>query len=276
MTRLPLRWLLVLLGGAVAFWLAGERLRAVKRVDPSPELAVALPLFIQVAMAGGDRFLAANMAYVRGLVTETAKMGPDDYRLLAKLQTDVSWLNPAHEDNYYTAAAILSWNEQVEAAQTILRRASLVRAYDYQPAFYYSFNLYHFKGDSLGASEWLRSAAAKLPEGDERLVMTNFAARWLDRSKDLELAIRVVEAMAKEARRPDFRQYLLQRAQRLRDLARLRQAVLLYEERSGHPPARLDQLVAAGLLDHLPSDPFGFGFALDAKGQPILLNSPPR
>lgn len=262
-------WLLLLFG-ALIFVSASVSLRQQKRINASPEIQVALPLFVQVFMAGGDRFLAANLGAIRALITETAKMQPDEYKILGKVQVDASWLNPAHEDNYYIASATLPWNGQVDAAQTVLRRASLARPFDFQPAFYYAFNLLHFKGDAVGASEWLRRAAAKLPDDDERLTMDNFAARWLDKADDLGLAIAVVESMAKQAKRKDFRNYLMQRVQRLRGLLSLRQAASTFEQKNGRPVQSLEQLVDTGLLSGIPVDPFGVGYALDSGGVPIF------
>ena len=268
-------WLLLLLG-TLLFVSASFSLRQQKRINASPEIQVALPLFVQVFMAGGDRFLAANLGAIRALITETAKMHPDEYKILGKVQVDASWLNPAHEDNYYIAAAILPWSGQLDAAQTVLRRASLARTFDYQPAFYYAFNLLQFKDDAAGAAEWLRTAASKLPDDDERLVMENFAARWLDKADDLGLAIAVVESMAKQAKRKDFRNYLLQRAQRLRDLLALRQAAEAFRLQTGQPVQTLDQLVGAGLMAKLPVDPFGIGYALDAGGVPVFGSAKPQ
>ncbi|MBL8413597.1 MAG: hypothetical protein JNM42_04070 [Propionivibrio sp.] len=269
------RWLLLLLG-ALIFVGASVSLRQQKRINASPEIQVALPLFVQVFMAGGDRFLAANLGAIRALITETVKMHPDEYKILGKVQVDASWLNPAHEDNYYIASAILPWSGQLDSAQTVLRRASLARPFDYQPAFYYAFNLVHFKGDVTGAAEWLRSAAAKLPDDDERLTMENLAARWLDKADDLGLAITVVESMAKQAKRKDFRNYLLQRAQRLRDLLALRQAAEAFRQQTGQPAQTLEQLVSAGLMTKIPVDPFGIGYALDAGGVPIFSSAKKR
>ena len=268
------RWWLALAAGGGLFLLAAAGLKGTKHKDVAVEMQVALPLFVQVAMMGGDRYLAANAASIRALVVTTERMRAGEYKILARVQTDASWLNPAHEDNYYIAAALLPWNGEVEAAQTVLRRAGAARPLDYQPAFFYAFNLFHFLGDPEGASHWLRAAADKLPEGDERLTMQNFAVRWLDRSRDLDQAILVVEAMAKQSQRRDFRRYLLMRAQRLRDLKSLRNAAAAYQERTGQPLRRLDQLVGAGLIASIPQDPFGLGFDIDAAGQPSLLNAP--
>ncbi|MDO8786509.1 MAG: hypothetical protein Q7J42_00345 [Sulfuritalea sp.] len=266
---------LVALACAAAFVFSAERLKAVPRQTVTLELQVALPLFVQVFMTAGDRYLAADLAAIRALVVATDKMRPEDYRILGKIQEDASWLNPAHEDNYYTAAAILPWSGELDAAQTILARATKARYFDYQPAFYYAFNLLHFKGDAAGASAWMRAAAEKLPSDEERLIMQNLAARWMDRAEDTDLAIRIVEAMAQQAKRKDFRAYLEQRVVRLRSLKQLRAAAERFREQSGRPLVKLRDLVDAGLVTAIPADPFGFGFDVDKQGQVVLRTSPP-
>lgn len=261
---------------ALAFVFSAERLKSMPRQNVTLELQVALPLFVQVFMTAGDRYLAANLAAIRALIVATDKMRPEDYHILGKVQDDASWLNPAHEDNYYIAAAILPWNGELDAAQTILARASKARYFDYQPAFYYSFHLLHFKDDAAGASAWMREAAEMLPNDEERLIMQNFAARWLDRAPDIDLAIRIVEGMAQQARRKDFRNYLEQRVMRLRVLQQLRTAAASFQQRHGRPLTDLRELVDSGYIRALPSDPFGFGYALDKQGRIVLRTSPPR
>ncbi len=271
-------WLPMLLAmaGGLAFWAGQTGIQEVKRPRPKAEIEVVLPVFVQVALTGGDRYLAASWSSIRALVTETVRMAPEGYRILALVQEDVSWLNPAHEDNYYIATAILPWEGEVDATQVILRRATLARPFDYQPPFYYAFNQMHFKGDALGASEWLRRAASKLSDPDEQLTMENFAARWLDKTQDLDLAARIVDSMAAQAKREDFAAYLRQRSQRLRDLAALRRAATSYTERHQRPPESLDDLVRSGLIAQIPQDPFGSGFALDQAGLPVIAGSVAR
>lgn len=260
---------------ALAFAACVQFLKTAPRQTVNVEMQVALPLFVQVALAAGDRYLAADIATIRALVVATDKMRPEDYAVLAKVQTDVSWLNPGHEDNYYIAAAILPWVGQLDAAQTILSRAMAARPFDYQPAFYYAFHRLFLARDARGASAVMRAAAEKLPEGDERLQMQNLAAIWLDKTDDPAYAISIVAAMAKEARRPDFRRYLEQRVDRLRQLQTLREAAARYRQQQGRPLAQVEELVAAGLIEKMPADPFGFGFAIDARGEVVLRNSPP-
>ncbi len=236
----------------------------------APEVEVVLPLFVQVAMAAGDRYLAANAATIRALVTDNARMRAEEYPLLAQWQERASWLNPAHEDNYYIAAAVLPWNGQVESAQTILRRASLSRPQDYQPSFLYAFHLMHFYGDPAGAAEWLQRSAERLPNPDEQLVMQNLAAKWMDRSRDLDNAIGMVAALAKQAKRRDFQRYLEMRVVRLRGLKILRSAADRYASTQKKPLRSLDELVMAGYVNSIPVDPLGFGYELSSDGQVVI------
>lgn len=259
---------------AAIFVATASHLKSAPRQSVRPELQVALPLFVQVFMSMGDRYLAANIASIRALIVDTQKMSPDEFAILAKVQEDVSWLNPGHEDNYYIAAAVLPWVGQVDAAQRVLARASLARRYDYQPAFYYGFNQLHFRNDPAGASAWLREAATHLPEGGNRIQMQNLAAIWMDKTSDIDIAIKVVEALAAQSKRRDFKRYLDMRVQRLQVLKVLRTAASDYSQQHGRPPSRLQDLVDDSRISALPVDPFGFGYDLDTRGEVILRNSP--
>ena len=267
-------WILLLAVSVAFFAVAVDKVKTLRRDHSAPEIQLVLPLFVQVGMAAGDRYLAANGAAMRGLITTTAQMSAAEYEILGALQESASWLNPAHEDNYYTAAAILPWNDQLDAAQVILRRASLARPYDFQPAFMYAFHLLYFKHQPEEAAAWLQMAAARLSDESERLMMLNYAARWMDKSRDLDNAIAVISAMAKQARRADFRAYLEQRVVRLNNLKLVRGKAEEFARRFGRPLQRPDELVSSGLLKQLPKDPFGFGYGMGRDGQIMLHQGP--
>ena len=273
--RFRIEWLVILVVAAI-FITSVERLKTTPRQEVAVEMQIALPLFVQVFMVAGDRYLAANIAAIRALVVVTDKMRPEEYRTLAKVQEDVSWLNSAHEDNYYVAAAILPWYGEVDAAQTVLARASRARSFDFQPAFYYAFNLLHFKQDAAGAAAWLRQSAEHLSDENERVTMQNFAARWIDKAQDLDLAIRVVEAMATQAKRKDFRVYLEMRVARLKSLQMLRQAAGQFREKFGRPPVKVEELQTSGVVKEIPKDPFGVGFGIDPQGQINFSSTRPK
>ena len=254
------------------------RLYRQARLGASAEMQVALPRSVQVVMAGGDRYLAANLAGFRALFASTETMGPENYRIQALVQKDAAWLNPAHEDNYYIAAAILPWNNQVDAAQFVLRRATEARAFDWQPPFYYAFNALHFKKDPVEAATWMRIAGQHTNDELERISFQQLAAKWVSKGEDLDFAIRLHRSMAKETKHRAFAVFLDKRAQRLENQLALDRAIAQYHQRFGSYPAQLSELVDRAIIATLPMDPFGMQYTIDDKGKaqvrPALANKP--
>ncbi len=264
---LPLILLLAIYLGAQQR-LAGHRLAA----PSGAELLVSLPRFAQVLLAGGDRHLAANLAGFRVLVADTGRMKADDYAVQGKLQRDIAWFNPVHEDNFYIAAAILPWNAQVDAAQDVLARASAARVFDWYPLFHYAFIHYHFRKDPATGAKYLLEAVPRVHSQEDEWALQSLAAIWIEKGYRTGNAADMVQAMADNAPPGNFRHYLAVRAKRLQDLAVLQQAAKNYAEKHGKPPASLQELVDSGLVATIPKDPLGFGFAIDSRGWPILNN----
>lgn len=254
----------------LAYHVAQTRLSGFPRDRAEPELLISLPRFAQVLMAGGDRYLAANLAGFRVLVADTGRMQAADYAVQARLQRDIAWFNPIHEDNYYIGAAILPWTGQLDAAQYVLQRASRARIFDWYPLFHYGFLFYHFHRDPASGAKLLLEAAPRVTDVQDQWALQNLAALWIEKGYQTGSAADLVEGMAADSPPGAFRNYLEIRAGRLRDLDRLQNAVTQYRERYGKGIDRLDQLVAAGLLAEIPQDPLGLGFALDAAGWPVL------
>lgn len=237
----------------------------------SSEMEVVIPRFAQVLLAAGDRYLAADLAGFRALVASTENMDAENYRILGIVQSDIAWFNPAHEDNYYIAAAILPWYGEVEAAQSILKAASGARPFDWQPAFYYAFNVFHFQKDMEAGSRWLRIAAEHTSDEIEKIQLQQVAAIWAGKGDDLEFAIRLHRAMAKETKHRSFGSFLEKRAQRLENLLLLQRAMARFKELTGNQPAELQQLVALSLIPSVPRDPFGMQYVIDGNGKPQAL-----
>lgn len=245
-------------------------LYAYPRAPVSTEMEVALPRFVQVLLAAGDRFLAADLAVFRALVASTETMQESNYQVLARVQSDASWFNPAHEDNYYIAAAILPWYGQLDAAQLVLSRANEARLHDWQPAFYYAFNEFHFRKDAVAGAEWLRIAAAHATDELERLQLQQMAANWLGRGQDKSLSVRLLRVMAKETQHRSFANFLEKRAQRLENIGQIEAAVSRFSSVHGRLPRDLRELEQALILQHLPADPFGMSYRIDSGGRLVI------
>jgi hypothetical protein len=275
MRRAQLVWILLLLSGMAAHIVALSAMRKQSRQDVAIEMQVALPRLVQVFMAGGDRYLAANLAGFRALVASTEKMNADNYHIQGIVQSDAAWLNPAHQDNYYIAAAILPWNGEVAAGDYVLRKAIDSRPFDWSPVFYYAFNRMYFDHDHVAAANWLRFGAKRAIDVNDHYLLENMAARWYEQGYDTRTAILVVEAMAKGARDSEFRKYLNMRVTRLNALLKLEKAAAEYQDRFHQSAASLAELKRSGVIDRIPEDPFGFGFAIK-NGKATLLNNSPK
>lgn len=264
-----LRAALLLSLASVMFFASVAWLGEKPRQTVSEEMQVVLPRSIQLVMAGGDRYLAANFSALR-VVVASPTLSPGQYEVQAKVQTDIAWLNPAHEDNYYVAAALLPWNGQLDAGQEILKEAIDARPFDWLPIFYYAFNLYHFQGEAEQAGHWLQRGAERAAIEQERLTLQALGVKWIEKGSDLRLAANVVRAMAEQSHSSGFKKYLNQRVERLLMLQSLRDAAKEYQAKRGSPLRSLDDLLAGGILKSLPADPFNVGFGVDAQGLPVF------
>jgi hypothetical protein len=246
-----------------------NQVKHLPRIKASEQLAVAVPAPAQALLAGGDRFLAANLATVRAMVVSTQQLDAASYRILGLIQRDAAMLNPAHEDNYYTAQAVLPWNGELLAGNDIVIRATHARPWDYSPPFFYGFNQYYFAHDAVGGAEGLKIAAARSEEGN-RAALTAMAARWYERGAEPKVAMAMIDALVIGTRNRDLKAHLLARKARIETLEKLQVAAAAFRSAKGRNPASFDELVSAGLISGIPEDPLGEGFTLDKSGTPIV------
>lgn len=256
-------WLLYLL--SVQF------LQQVPREPPAERMRVSLPVLAQLLTAGGDRYLASNLGAYRAIVVGTGRLDGATYATLARVQKDAAWLNPAHEDNYYTATAILPWHGYLLSTQEILQRAIEARPQDVYPPFFYGFHKLYFDHDNIAAARYVAMAAQRA-EGGNRVALLNIAGKWAARANDAQVAVNVLTALRAQAHNPELKIMFGRRIEQVKILDMLRSKAREYEQQSGRPLQDLSQLVEAGLLKQIPEDPVQLGFAVDKSGWPIIKN----
>lgn len=252
---------------ALGFATSSSRLQKAPITIADNNMVIALPKFMQIILAGGDRYLAANITTFRALVSNVSSSKDDRLSVQAKIQSDAAWLNPFHEDNYYLAAATLPWSGLVDQAQYILQSASEARSFDMLPPFFYAFNQYYFEHDPLGGSDWLKIAASHTNELDQKLALEKLAARWIEKSHDHHQALKMLEIMASQSKNKSIRENVLLRAERVRHLISLDEASSTYMKTYNTRPFSIDDLTKSGILKQLPRDPLGDGYILDQYGK---------
>lgn len=230
-------------------------------------MRVVLPAPIQTLLALGDRYLAANAYVIRAATFNPLSEDALSFAVQAKVQSQAAILNPCNEDNGMLAAATLSWEDQVEAAQFVLAEGVHCRTWDPMPPFFQGFNEFYFNNDPMEAGR-LVSVAAQRAEGPQRLGLQNIASRWLTHGQQPEFAIAVIMAMRESTSDHNQRRLLGARIERLQGLVALRQAAATYTAERGMPITSLQALVDASYLEALPVDPFQRGYVLDEHGVP--------
>lgn len=263
---LPLLWMLL---GLAVFEVGVTGLEKLPRDGPEEVMRVKLPVFAQLLVAGGDRYLAANMGVFRAVTLGVGRQDPATFATLAGVQEDAAWLNPGNEDNYYTAIAILPWNGQLRAAQHILLRTIDGRPTDVYPPFYYAFHQWYFLHDYSSAARYLTVAANRV-DGNTRLVLLNMAGKWSLQAQDPFDAIRILGLLKQQSNNQQLRELFDKRIERIRHLSWLLAKVRAYENEFGRRPADIAVLAQWMKPAMVPAEPMGGQYVLDQNGWPAI------
>jgi hypothetical protein len=258
---------LCILAGLFAFSAASVK-HYQRQVAPQ-SLNIVLSPIVQMFMAGGDRFLAANIAIWRATVFPLSSVNAESVQALAQVQVVASQLNPANEDNYYTAQGILPWYGEIEPTSKILSAAADSRKTDFLPLFFLGFNAMYFEKNFTESGAYLERAALRM-QGQDKLKMQALAAKFYEKGDDPDFAIQVIRGMQENTRSQALKDHLQIRLIRLEMLKFLRAASSRFEARFQRPPAKLEELVTSGIVENLPIDPMGVGFELSPSGVPAL------
>lgn len=254
----------------VAYLLSTLQVKKLPRPRAAEEINVAISPAVQIGLAAGDRYLAANLAVFRATIVSVQDINPSDYQILAKVQEDASYLNPAQADNYYIAQGVLPWIGEHTAAIFIIERASLARHRDFLPPYFLGFDYMYFEGKFEMAGHYYLEAANRAG-GKNRDALLSHAAKFMEKGNDPATAITFIEGLIKSTRNQRLQQFLKSRILRLERLIELRTAADKYRERFGRPPSHLADLEESGILNEIPTDPLGIGYSLDDRGVPQIV-----
>jgi len=267
MIRFCMLGLLLAFSGGFVFFVTNSE---VGRPSPYLEMSyrdrvvVSAPLL--TLLAGGDRYLAANLEVVRVAATGIDAAGVDTVYLV-RAQKEIARLHPCHEDNYYLANGLLTWGGAAEDGTDILYRAMQCRVWDGVPGFLYAVNKSFFENDIESAVLALEESARRWPENSAPLLKLAVMLR-VESFTDERLALKYLEQQRDQSRDPELTKMLEKRVTRLEGLLYLRSAKKKYELRYGQLVS-LGQLVDKGYMKALPVDPVRLGYELD-RGEVIL------
>lgn len=158
------RLLLVTILAAMVFVPSAQRLKLAPRQSVNVEMQVALPLFVQVAMAAGDRFLAANIAAIRALWVDNFKMQKEEFKVLAKGAGKCVLAESRTRGQLLHCSSDIALEWRSRGRTTDSRSGDHGSPFRLPAGVLLRLQLVAFQGDAVGASNWMREAAEYLPE----------------------------------------------------------------------------------------------------------------
>lgn len=167
-------------------------------------------------------------------------------------------------DPYIFGNAILTWDaKMVKEANALLSRGVQARTWDYTLPFFLGFNHFYFLKDDARAADYLMESARR--PGAPPLVAA-LATRLQYRRSRAETAAAFLQEILRQTEDPATRKDFEMRLVTLQQIVLLERLVAVYVANSGKQPKSLQELQQAGLIDHLPPDPYGGNYYLDADG----------
>ena len=224
------------------------------------------------AVAGDQKVLLADLLVLKSLFyfgslveTRPAEMIlPTDYASIYQTIDAAVKLDPYNQDAYYFAQAALSWHhERVKQANALLEYGQRFRDWDYQLPFFLGFNYAYFLHDYENAAKYYAQAAEI--SGD--YLLANLAGRYLYESKQTELALTYLQAMAKSAKNDAIKETFQVRILALQEVQRIETALSRYQADFGDIAVTIEDLLQRGYLQGAPVDPYGGKFFINDAGR---------
>jgi hypothetical protein len=221
---------------------------------------------------GDQRYLVAEYAVVKVLFyfgslyeknSNKIVAKPEYFNMFKTMEKAVK-LDPYNMDAYYFTQAAFTWElNRALDVNRILAYGMKYRTWDYQLPFYAGFNAAYFLHNYNDAARYMKKAA----ELSGTPLFTTLAARYFYEAGQTELGILFLENMAKGAQDKKVKQVYEVRKQALQAVNLLNGAVAKFVAEKNRLPEDINELLSAGILEKIPTDPYGGRFYLEPGGK---------
>jgi hypothetical protein len=232
------------------------------------DVAVVPPSSALRWLSFGHPTLVANLFYLRAVQyigePHANQRGWDKLYPLVDLVTD---LDPDHGYAYQVAGTLLGSDDRVEESNAILEKGMHNCPSRYILPFLRAFNAFYYAGDYAEAGRFVE-IAARTPGAPGRL-RQNVLAMYV-KGKHADAALAFLDQARAAAQDDETRRAIdeqMKQAILERDAAVLDDGVARYKERHGVQPLILPVLIAEGLADSIPEDPFGGVYVIGPDGR---------
>jgi hypothetical protein len=234
--------------------------------------------YLKPAMLGYHH-LGADVLWLRLLqVLGKKKNTANEYEWLYHALDVVTTLDPQYAYAYYVGGVVLNnYANRVDLSNRLLEKGHRENPGEWNLPFLLGHNHYFVLGDAHKGADYISTAARTSGAPD---FLPGLATRMHAEAGNPDVALEFLEALWKE--NPDLvvREKLERRAKEVmieRDLRSLERAIEQYRDKHGVSPRVLMDLVSTGYLPHIPEEPFGGSYELNAKtGQVTSSTHPTR
>jgi hypothetical protein len=196
---------------------------------------------------------------------ERPRVKPWEWKWLYSMLDASTGLDPYFLDPYYFANAQFTWEAlMIDENNLLLEKGSKYRDWDSSLPFYIGFNFFYFLQDNLNARKWLLEAS-KRP--DAQPMYASLAAKLGYEKKRTENAISFLEEMSRRTDDEELKKKYETRLAFLRQVLKIEKAVESYKKKYGRKPADIRALIQTGMLQDIPTDPYGGQLYLDLDGK---------
>lgn len=246
-------------------WLQGELDRA-RSVKPEIQEFLYLPSGEQMKLASlGYEQVAADLLWLKAVqVMGERKVSEQAGRWLFRALDVVTTLDPSFVQVYEAGGIALTTMVVLpEESNRLLEKGMVYNPTVWKLPFLIGFNHYFELRDDAKAADYI-ARASRLPGAPPYLAP--LAARLYAASREPQVALDFLAQAYEQTTEENVREVIAQRIKEVvieRDLQLMEQAIEQFHERHRRYPDRLHDLVADGLLNGIPSEPFGGGYVYD-------------
>jgi hypothetical protein len=212
-----------------------------------------------------DLIFSRTLSYHGGVVKRGEKIDAQTWQAIYRRIDAASELDPYFVDPYYFGQAVLTWDANMpKEANALLDRGRRFRSDDWVIPFFMGFNAFYFLHDKAKGAAYLMEASRR--PGSSPLVGL-LAARLSSESRGTETAIAFLQELEAQTDNVGVKSDLRNRAEALRGISVIEQAVKRYRETFGKSPVTLRDLQESTILPQVPIDPYGGKFYIAPDGQ---------
>ena len=196
--------------------------------------------------------------------------GEKDYRWLAHMCDLVSSLDSKASHVYEFCATLLSWvAREPEKSNKILTKAIQIDSNNWRYLYLRGFNYWYFLDRKDLAREDIQQAASI--QGAP-VFLSSLASRLIAVQEDPRLAFEFLQDAASRTKDNNAKSALIEQAKLAKmalDIRALKNKIQDYENKYGQKPQSWGDLLAKGLMQGIPLDPFGSAYVLDSSSLEI-------